>query len=97
MGMFNEVFKKCPVCGGRGYMQIHEIVLGFGGFDLDDPRTLGKLTIPQLYELHGAVDRPNQHFLCDDCQDYFTLAQANDKQIIEDRDELIRAMFGGAT
>ena len=27
MGMYNEVFKTCPHCNGRGYMQIYQIVL----------------------------------------------------------------------
>jgi hypothetical protein len=52
MGMYNEVFKKCPNCKrGVGYLQIHQIVLGFGGFDLDDP----DLTLDELKELRDTV------------------------------------------
>lgn len=36
MGMYNEVFYNCPKCGGTGYMQIGQIVLGFEGFDRQD-------------------------------------------------------------
>lgn len=56
MGMYNEVFKKCPHCPeGVGYMQIGQIVLGFGGFDLDEPSTLEKLSLEDLRELRGRV------------------------------------------
>lgn len=35
MGMYNEVFDTCPQCGKHtGYMQIGQIVLGFGEFDI---------------------------------------------------------------
>lgn len=37
MGMYNEVFDTCPNCGKHsGYMQISQIVLGFGEFNLAD-------------------------------------------------------------
>lgn len=55
MGMYNEVFKKCPSCGGIGYMQISQIVLGFGGFDLDKPSTLADLSLADLQELQAAI------------------------------------------
>lgn len=53
--MYNEVFKRCPECGSRGYMQIHQIVLGFGNFNLDDLSTLFELTSDELVELSEAV------------------------------------------
>lgn len=37
MGVYNEVFYTRPKCGGRGYMQISQLVLGFSGFDLENP------------------------------------------------------------
>ncbi len=40
MGMYNEVYKTCPTCGGKGIMQITQIVLGFGCFDLDNPESI---------------------------------------------------------
>ena len=41
MSMFNEVFDDCPNCGKHsGYLQIDQLVLGFGEFDLAD---LGQL------------------------------------------------------
>jgi len=37
VGMYNEVFDACPDCGRHaGYMQICQVVLGFGNFDLTD-------------------------------------------------------------
>ena len=60
MGMYNEVFKKCPNCSsGIGYMQIHQIVMGFGGFNLDDPGTMSDLSLSQLKDLKETVyDEP---------------------------------------
>jgi hypothetical protein len=41
MGMYNEVFDTCPSCGKHsGYLQIAQVVLGFGNFDLSDLSTL---------------------------------------------------------
>lgn len=62
MGMYNEVFKRCPECGKRGYLQIHQIVLGFGGFNMDDPETLKELSPSQLEELHEAIE--GETFVC---------------------------------
>lgn len=56
MGMYNEIYKKCPNCTkGVGYLQIGQIVLGFGGFDLDDPTTLERLSNADLQRLLDAV------------------------------------------
>lgn len=40
MGMYNEVFKDCPTCDAPCMIQIPQIVLGFGGFNLSDPDDL---------------------------------------------------------
>lgn len=57
MGMYNEVYKKCPHCKkGVGYLQIHQIVLGFGGFDLDSPATLVGLNLDELRELRNTLE-----------------------------------------
>lgn len=72
MGMYNEVFSTCPVCGGRGYMQIHQIVLGFGGFYIDDTDSLAdQLDEDQLQELHRCV--MEGMFVCEggDCHHHF--------------------------
>jgi hypothetical protein len=56
MGMYNEVFKKCPHCpNGVGYMQIAQVVLGFGGFNLDDPSTLEDLSMQELKLLKDRI------------------------------------------
>jgi len=44
MGMYNEVFAKCPKCGSRCCMQISQVVLGFGEFDLNDLSTFSDLS-----------------------------------------------------
>ena len=87
MGMYNEVFKTCPKCGHKGYMQIMQIVLGFGGFDLDNFDTLDELTEEQLYMLHDEVR--DHWFKCEnnDCGDCFQLNAPNDKK------ELMHALF----
>jgi len=48
MGMYNEVFYPCPKCQHYGYMQISQIVNGFGNFYLDNPQTLMELNKDQL-------------------------------------------------
>lgn len=64
MGMYNEVFKKCPHCSnGTGYLQIHQIVLGFGGFNLDDPNSLNRLSLDELSQLREAVTGGDFHCL----------------------------------
>lgn len=62
MGMYNEVFKRCPKCGMRGYLQISQIVDGFGNFNLDDPDSLFELTSDQLVELSKRVGE--EVFVC---------------------------------
>jgi hypothetical protein len=69
MGMYNEVYKSCPECGARCEVQISQVVLGFGEFDLDDPHghtiTLDpeqKLLLKELVE--------QKQFNCEKC--YYT-------------------------
>lgn len=87
--MYNEVFKKCPHCSnGAGYMQISQIVLGFGGFDLDRPETLSELDLEELKMLRESVF--DDYFVCQSeaCRLSFRLLPAADedarKQIIRD-------------
>lgn len=82
MGMYNEVFKRCPIegCGGLGYMQIHQIVLGFGGFHLDSPESVAEqLDFEQIQELKEAVES-NKWFVCDECHESFSICPEEDKQ-----------------
>ena len=53
--MYNEVFYPCPECNGLGYMQIGQVVDGFGGFYLNDLSTLDELTENELRLLHSLV------------------------------------------
>ena len=90
MGMYNEVFCTCPKCGGSGYMQIHQIVLGFGEFHLNDPNTLKELTISQLHELKEAI--MDDKFWCenDDCRHGFNLYTKEE----EEKEQVIEYLFG---
>lgn len=78
MGMYNEVFKKCPHCDrGYGYLQIHQIVLGFGGFYLDSPERIAEeLDLDQVKELKEAVE--GQWFQCQECSETFKLGGKQD-------------------
>lgn len=66
MGMYNEVFRTHVGCGGRMVLQISQIVLGFGDFNLDDPSSLkDRLTPDQVRTLYERVD--NEWFVCEKC------------------------------
>lgn len=71
MGMYNEVFDTCPKCGNRtGYLQVYQIVLGFGGFDISDLSGLksrfdsGDLSAKDLTRLADALE--DEVFYCSD-------------------------------
>lgn len=90
MGMYNEVWKKCPHCdSGRGYMQISQVVLGFGGFYLDDPRTLEDLSLEELKRLREQVY--DDYFVCGnkDCGRSFRMLSDQDA---EARRQLIKEL-----
>ena len=75
MGMYNEVFKRCPYCGGRGVMQISQIVLGFGEFNLDDPEDIAsRLSQDDVCELIRMVKEENR-FRCDKCDETFEIGE----------------------
>ncbi len=83
MGMYNEVFKICPECGKRAEMQISQIVLGFGGFDLDNYHTLEALNSEQLLTLKSEILQDN--FKCANGH-YFN-------PYVEKTDGLVRELF----
>jgi hypothetical protein len=91
MGMYNEVFKKCPDCGGCGYMQIAQVTLGFGGFDLDDFYSLERLDEDDLKLLHARVALGR--FKCDCCGGLFSLDRAL-KGSASSREGLLKTLFG---
>lgn len=90
--MYNEVFKKCPNCENRCEKQIGQIVLGFGGFNLDDTDSLAEqLTDDQLVELKEALK--GERFWCQidegGCGTSFMLGTQDD-----DRKKLAKRLFG---
>ena len=91
MGMYNEVSTKCPHCAdGRGELQIPQIVLGFGGFALDDPERLAELlNEDQMHELAALVK--NKWFVCRNilCERSFLLEESR-----KAREDLARKLFG---
>jgi hypothetical protein len=92
--MYNEVFARCPKCGGRGYAQIHQIVLGFGGFALDDPESLAEaLTVEQLRELCVAVKDLDFRCQNEDCGRSFQASTSEQ----EERKRVARELFGGGS
>ena len=88
MGMYNEVFKNCPDCGRRCMIQIHQVVLGFGEFHLDQPWNLEKFTMKELKEVREAIE--GEYFNCDDCGCDFS-AVSGEK---EDKRKQIEDLFG---
>lgn len=83
MGMYNEVFKKCPNCNGYGYMQISQIVLGFGEFYLDRPEDIAeRLSTDEIKRLKECVEDCNW-FFCKDCDKGFSIQdpEVNDEKI----------------
>lgn len=88
MGMYNEVFKNCPECGCQCTMQIHQVVLGFGGFFLDSPKALEDFTIEQLTEVRDAVK--DRLFYCGECgHNFYAIPVA-----FEEKHKQIKALFG---
>ena len=89
MGMYNEVFKKCPHCDGRGYMQIYQIVGGFGEFNLDNPDSIAReLDIEQIQALKEAVE-DTKWFLCEECGESFSI---NKKVNLDDKIDIINSI-----
>lgn len=94
MGMYNEVFKRCPKeCGRRAMTQIKpQIVLGFGGFDLDRPERLAEdLDADQLRQLEESIK--GEWFECS-CGHRFQLcseAELEERYAIAERLSNLRA------
>jgi hypothetical protein len=73
MGMYNLVYCRCPECQTKAEIQITQVVLGFGEFDLDDPESLAdddKLNEDTLIFLKECV--VDEWFYCenDECNTY---------------------------
>jgi hypothetical protein len=72
--MYNEVFDNCPNCGQHsGYLQIDQLVLGFGKFDLADLGLLkariadGELSRENVYSMVAALGEKRAMFQCRGC------------------------------
>ena len=65
MGMYNEVFKRCPECGNLNDIQISQVELGFGGYYLDQPSTMYHLDIEDKNKLKRRVEAEDFH--CSGC------------------------------
>lgn len=91
MGMYNEVYKQCPRCNDQyGYLQVSQIVLGFGSFYLDDPEDLAtKLDEDQMRLLAEKIK--DQWFHCPKCKSGFLLEETHQR-----RESLARELFGNA-
>lgn len=90
MGMYNEVFKECPECGGKMYLQIPQVVYGFGGFDIDDKSTFQDLTVHELEKLKEYLR--GETFSCqdEDCYNTWNYGDSLGERTIKQRliDEL---------
>lgn len=75
MGMYNEVFVRCPYCFETVCSQISQIVLGFGGFDLNDEKTLEQLDDDELSLLVDIVVENDLNFYCEKCNTSFNFSE----------------------
>lgn len=88
MGMYNEVYCACPKCGAQAEMQVHQVVPGFGQFNIQDRSTLEGLSAEQLQELYDAVCE--DQFRCPKCYKRFNpLVRQADKA-----NDAVRRLFG---
>lgn len=87
--MYNEVFKTCPKCGHLAYAQISQIVLGFGGFNLENPERIAEeLTENEIIQLVACVK--DTWFECHDCGNTFKL---NEKKNTNDKTDLLKKLL----
>jgi hypothetical protein len=91
MGMYNEVFKKCPSCNDYIRLCITQIVLGFGGFYLDDPKSIAEeLDLDQIKQLKKCVD--GEWFYCEKCDTSFKAS--DDKGETKEKMDILNSILG---
>ena len=91
MGMYNEVFKKCPTCDGYVCLHISQIVLGFGGFYLDDPESIAdELDLDQIKQLKRCVD--GKWFYCEKCDASFKASDSKEER--QEKMEILNSIMG---
>lgn len=69
--MYNEVHKRCYNCGARCTIQIPQVVLGFGDFNLDNPTSIEDLTPQEKKKLAEYVNRESFYCGHDSCNSAF--------------------------
>jgi hypothetical protein len=90
MGMYNEVFKKCPRCNSCCTLHISQIVLGFGGFYLDDPESIAReLDLEQIKQLKRSME--DKLFHCEKCSESFS---ASGKEDIKEKLDILNSIIG---
>ena len=87
MGMYNEVRKTYVYCGALCEIQIPQIVLGFGEFNLNDSNSLRILIYEQLLSLRSYLK--DKKFYCN-CGNFFFY---NTKKM-DDKQRLINELTG---
>lgn len=83
MGMYNEVWANCPKCPGQGYMQIPQVVLGFGNFHVDDPSTFEDLEFDKILDIDSLIAK--EMFYCQSCSFAFNPVRDRREQIARER------------
>ena len=71
--MYNEVHKSCYNCGATCTIQIPQIVLGFGNFNLDNPDSMKELTHEQKLELKEYVEKESFYCGHESCNSAFEI------------------------
>ena len=82
MGMYNEVYANCPECNRKCMIQIPQIVLGFGEFDLDNLQTFWSLTDDKIEQIRDCIKK--EFFFCKECGCYFNPLQKDRASRIEE-------------
>lgn len=91
MGMYNEVFKKCPTCGDYIRLCITQIVLGFGGFYLDNPESIAdELDLEQIKRLKKCVD--GEWFYCEKCDASFKASDSKEER--QEKMDILNSIMG---
>jgi hypothetical protein len=91
MGMYNEVFKKCPTCSDYIRLCISQIVNGFGGFYLDNPESIAEeLDLDQIKRLKKCVD--GEWFYCEKCDASFKVSDSKEER--KEKMDILNSILG---
>jgi len=89
MGMYNEVCKSCPKCGRQMNIQISQVVLGFGNFDLDSKDSFSELDERELKQVYSFIK--DETFQCykEGCEGSWSLKNGDSL-----REKLLNKLIG---